>query len=103
MTSIKNEQLLRTIVTPHVTEKTMRLSEDNIHVFKVQMSATKHEIKRACAFLYGSVPVSVRTMTYKAVAKRNMRGTKTSKQYKKALVRFAESVSVDVNKKISEE
>ena len=31
MTSIKNEQLLRTIVTPHVTEKTMRLSEDNIH------------------------------------------------------------------------
>ena len=103
MTSIKNEHLLCAIIAPHVTEKTMKLSESNTHVFKVQMSATKPQIRQACEFIYGAQPESVKTMTYKAVAKRNMRGYKTEKRYKKAVVRFAESVTIDINKKVSEE
>ena len=103
MTSIKNEQLLCAIIAPHVTEKTMKLSENNIHVFKVQMSATKPQISKACEFIYGAQPTSVKTMTYKPVAKRNMRGFKTEKRYKKAVVRFLESVTIDINKKVSEE
>ena len=47
MTVIKNEILLSTLVEPHVTEKTMRMTEKNIHVFKVAMQATKTEISKA--------------------------------------------------------
>ena len=40
---------------------------------------------------------------YKPVAKRNMRGTKTVKRYKKALIRLSDSANIDINKRISEE
>jgi large subunit ribosomal protein L23 len=103
MTVIKNEILLSTLVEPHVTEKTMRMSGNNIHVFKVAMQATKTEISKACEFLYGVKPVSVKTMVYKPVAKKNMRGTKIEKRYKKALVRLPESANIDINKRIAEE
>ena len=102
MTSIKNEQLLCTLIEPHVTEKTMKASESNIHVFKVRIDATKLQIRDACNFLYGAAPLSVKTMVYNPVAKRNMRGTKTVQRYKKALVRFSDAVSIDINQKISE-
>ena len=103
MSVVKNEQLLDVFVEPHVTEKTMRLNEQNIHVFKVRMDATKSEIMQACAFLYGVKPLSAKTMVYKPVAKRNMRGLKTQKRYKKALVRLPDSASIDINKRLSEE
>lgn len=103
MTAIKNEILLSTLVEPHVTEKTMRVASKNIHVFKVAMSATKSQISDACLYLYGVKPLSVRTMVYKPVAKRNMRGTKTVKRYKKALIRLSDSANIDINKRISEE
>lgn len=103
MTVIKNEILLSTLVEPHVTEKTMRMTEKNIHAFKVAMQATKTEISKACEFLYGAKPLSVKTMVYKPVAKKNMRGTKIEKRYKKALVRLPESANIDINKRIAEE
>jgi ribosomal protein L23 len=103
MTVIKNEVLLRTFVEPHVTEKTMRMTEKNIHVFKVTMHSTKTEISKACEFLYGVKPISVKTMVYKPVSKKNMRGTKVEKRYKKALVRLPESANIDINKRIAEE
>ena len=103
MTVIKNEILLDVLTTPYVTEKTMRQADKNIHVFKVRMDATKDRISRACELLYGAKPTSVRTMIYKPVAKKNMRGIKTEKRYKKAIVRMEESVSIDINKRISEE
>ena len=103
MTVIKNEVLLNTLVEPHVTEKTMRLAEYNVHAFKVTMKATKAEISKACEYLYGVKPLSVKTMVYKPVAKRNMRGIKVEKRYKKALVRLPESANIDINKRISEE
>lgn len=103
MTTVKNEVLLDVLKTPYVTEKSMRLASKNIHAFKVRMDATKDQISRACELLYGAKPVSVRTMIYKPVAKKNMRGLKTQKRYKKALIRMEESVNIDINKRISEE
>lgn len=103
MTVIKNEMLLTTLVEPHITEKTLRVSDVNIHVFKVAMTATKTQISSACMFLYGVKPISVKTMVYKPVAKRNMRGVKTVKRYKKAMVRLPETANIDINKRFSEE
>ena len=103
MTVVKNEQLLDVLIAPYVTEKTMRQAEKNIHVFKVRMDATKSRISRACEMLYGAKPLSVRTIVYKPVAKKNMRGMKTVKRYKKAIIRMEEAVNIDVNKRISEE
>ena len=103
MTVIKNETLLSTLVEPHVTEKTMKMSGNNIHVFKIDMSATKADVAKACELLYGVKPVSVKTMIYKPVAKKNMRGVKVKKRYKKALVRLPESANIDINKRIAEE
>lgn len=103
MTVIKNENLLTTLIEPHVTEKTLNTTAPNTYVFKVAMTATKPQISAACALLYGVKPISVKTMIYKPVAKRNMRGTKTVKRYKKAMVRLPASANIDVNKRFSEE
>ena len=103
MTSIKNERLLTTLIEPHVTEKTMKLSPYNIHTFLVRMDATKPDIHAACEFIYGVKPVSVKTMTYKPVAKKNMRGVKVLKRYKKALIRLPDDATIDINKPVSEE
>ena len=86
-----------------MTEKTMKQAEKNIHAFIVRMDATKEKISQACQLLYGAKPLSVKTMIYKPVAKKNMRGKKTKQRYKKALVRMEDSVNVDINKRISEE
>ena len=103
MTVMKNDKLLDVLITPYVTEKTMGQANKNIHVFKVRMDATKSRISQACELLYGAKPMSVRTMIYKPVAKKNMRGVKTEKRYKKAIVRMEDAVNVDINKRISEE
>jgi ribosomal protein L23 len=103
MTVIKNEVILEALVEPHVTEKTMRQGAHNIHTFKVGMNTTKAQIAAACELVYGVKPLSVKTMVYKPVAKRNMRGIKKVKRYKKALIRIPESATIDINQQISGE
>ena len=58
------------IVAPHITEKSTLASEHNAVVFKVATKATKPQIKAAVEAIYGTVVVSVNTLTQKGKTER---------------------------------
>ena len=58
------------IVSPHITEKSTLLSEQNAVVFRVAPKATKPEIKAAVEALFGVKVTAVNTLTQKGKSKR---------------------------------
>lgn len=48
----ESEAAAAVLISPHVTEKSTRLSDGMVYVFKVKGSATKPQVKRAIAELY---------------------------------------------------
>jgi large subunit ribosomal protein L23 len=85
-----------TIVSPHITEKSTLLSEQNAVVFKVAPDATKPEIKAAVEALFGVKVKGVNTLTQKGKTKRWKGKAYTRSDVKKAIVTLAEGQSIDV-------
>ncbi len=94
---------------PLVSEKMALLNERNglkfnQYAFKVEIGATKPEIKKEIEDLYGVAVKSVRTMIY--AGKNRMRYTRTgfvsgkSPRYKKAIVSLATGAEIDFYKNI---
>ena len=77
------------ILSPHITEKSTLLSENNAVVFKVAGEATKPEIKAAVEALFDVKVVGVNTLVQKGKAYRRS-------DVKKAVVTLAEGQSIDV-------
>ena len=84
------------IVAPHITEKSTLASEHNAVVFKVANKATKPQIKAAVEAIYGTVVVSVNTLTQKGKTKRWKGRPYKRSDVKKAIVRLAEGQSIDI-------
>ncbi len=93
MSDLKNYDI---ILSPVITEKATRLSEVNQVVFRVPLSATKPEIKKAVEALFKVKVKAVNTTRLKGKTKA-WRGKPFSKSdTKKAIVTLAAGDQIDV-------
>jgi large subunit ribosomal protein L23 len=80
---------------PHVTEKSALASEGgNMSVFKVDVTATKKEIKKSIETLFEVKVTKVRTIKVKGKTKGQGQKSGKRKDWKKAYVTLAEGQSI---------
>ena len=84
------------ILSPHITEKSTLLSEQNGVVFKVANDATKPQIKEAVEALWGVKVAGVNTIVTKGKTKRWKGRPYKRSDMKKAVVTLAEGHSIDI-------
>src|SRR5262249_23318573 len=84
------------VLSPHITEKSTLLSEQNAAVFKVAKTASKPQIKAAVQAPCGVPVTGVNTMIAKGKSKRWKGKPYTRSDVKKAVVTLAEGQSIDV-------
>jgi large subunit ribosomal protein L23 len=84
------------ILSPHITEKSTLLSEQNAVVFKVADSANKPQIKQAVEALFGVKVMGVNTIVVKGKTKRWKGRPYQRADVKKAIVTLAEGESIDI-------
>ncbi len=77
------------ILSPHITEKSTLLSENNAVVFKVADSATKPQIKEAVEALFNTKVKAVNTIVQKGKTKRWKGKAYKRSDVKKAIVTLA--------------
>ena len=80
---------------PVITEKATLLSEHNQVAFRVAMTATKPEIRKAIEALFGVKVTGVNTLRVKGKTKRFRGRMGRRSDYKKAIVTLAEGQSID--------
>ena len=83
---MNKEKLMTLIHSPYITEKATSVGGLNQVVFKVDLSATKLEIKKAVEDLFDVKVDSVSTSIQKGKTKRNRFGIYKRSDYKKAYV-----------------
>ncbi len=91
---MNKEKLLTLIYSPYITEKATTVGGLNQVVFKVDLSATKQEIKKAVEDLFDVKVDSVTTATQKGKTKRNRFGIYKKPDYKKAYVALREGSEI---------
>ena len=91
-----NTELCDIIVRPVITEKAMKVSENNQVVFMVSKCATKPEIKKAIEGVFGVEVKSVNTLTQHGKTKlfRGQKGVRSD--MKKAIITLAKGQTIDV-------
>lgn len=91
-----NEQkILKVLLSPHISEKSTFVNENNQYVFKVIKDATKPAIKAAVEKLFNVKVVSVQVVNLKPKKVRFGRIEGTRKAWKKAYVRLADGNEID--------
>lgn len=83
------------IKAPVITEKSAKLSENNVYTFKVDKKANKTQIKQVIEAKFNVKVESVNTLNTKPKAKRVGRYTGKTKTYKKAIVKLAEGSKIE--------
>jgi large subunit ribosomal protein L23 len=91
---MNKEKLLTLIHSPYITEKATSVAGMNQVVFKVDLSASKSEIKKAVEDLFDVKVDSVTTSTQKGKTKRNRFGIYKRSNYKKAFVSLKEGSEI---------
>ena len=91
---MNKEKLLTLIHSPYITEKGTSVGSLNQVVFKVDLSATKLEIKKAVEDLFNVKVDTVTTATQKGKSKRNRFGIYKKSNYKKAYVSLKEGSEI---------
>ena len=91
---MNKEKLLTLIHSPYITEKATSVGSMNQVVFKVDISSTKLEIKKAVEDLFDVKVDSVTTSTQKGKTKRNRFGIYKRSDYKKAYVTLREGSEI---------
>ena len=84
------------IIKPIVTEKSMRLLDDNRYTFLVHPEANKTEIKVAVERIFDVKVTSVNTMNRQGKTRRTRYGTGRRADTKRAIVSLAEGQSIDI-------
>jgi large subunit ribosomal protein L23 len=84
------------IIKPVVTEKSMRLLDDNRYTFLVHPDANKTEIKIAVEKIFDVKVTSVNTMNRQGKSRRTRYGTGKRADTKRAIVSLAEGQSIDI-------
>jgi large subunit ribosomal protein L23 len=94
---MNNEKMYTVLVSPHVSEKSaMNAQNNNQYVFKVQMDATKVDIKKAVESLFEVKVSNVQTSIAKGKAKRFGKFLGKRKNWKKAYITLAEGSTIDM-------
>ncbi len=91
---MNKEKLLTLNHSPYITEKATSVASMNQVVFKVDLSASKSEIKKAVEDLFDVKVDSVTTSTQKGKTKRNRFGIYKRSNYKKAFVSLKEGSEI---------
>ena len=91
---MNKEKLLTLSQSPYITEKATSVGSLNQVVFKVDLSASKSEIKKAVEDLFDVKVESVTTSTQKGKTKRNRFGVYKRSDYKKAFVSLKEGSEI---------
>jgi len=92
------------ILSPHITEKSTLLGENNAVVFKVAGDATKPQIKEAVEAIYAGQKaevVSVNTINVKGKTKRWKGKPYKRNDVKKAIVTLKEGSMIDFTESVS--
>ncbi len=93
---MKQERLLKILLSPHVTSKAYEAADQASHVvFKVATDAKKPEIKEAVETLFEVKIDSVKTVNVKGKARRFGRIEGRTKDWKKAYVKLAEGHDIN--------
>lgn len=91
----QEERLFQVLRGIHVTEKTVLQGEkSNMQGFKVDVTATKREIKKAVETIFEVDVVGVRTIKVKGKRKNFGRRAGKRKDWKKAYVTLADGQSI---------
>ena len=89
--------LYKVIKTPYLTEKVSSLMESsNQYAFKVDINATKLQIKHAVEGYFSVKVHSVNVIKVKGKTKRSRFRIRKKSDWKKAYVRLAEGESIEV-------
>lgn len=86
----------RTLVKPHVTEKTATLAHERKYVFVVNHDATKLSVKQAVRELYGVIPESVQMVNRYGKMVRFGQRSGQRKDWKKAIVTVPEGKTLPI-------
>ncbi|MGB3738060.1 MAG: 50S ribosomal protein L23 [Pontixanthobacter sp.] len=84
------------VLSPHITEKSTLLSENDAVVFKVANTSTKPQIKEAIEALFDVKVKKVNTVVQKGKVKRWKGKPYKRSDFKKAIVTLADGASIDV-------
>lgn len=92
---MKNDQIIKIIKHPRVTEKSSDLMSQNVYVFDVALSANKQEVEKAVYQMYKVKPVKVNMVKVpaKKILTRGIRGVKSGG--KKAFVFLKEGDKIE--------
>ena len=92
---MNQERILKVLLAPHVSEKTtMAADAASTHVFKVDTTATKAEIKQAVEELFEVKVAQVRVMNVKGKTKRFGQRNGKRSDWRKAYVKLAEGQDI---------
>ena len=95
------DNIYKIILSPLVTEKSTKISENNQYVFKVTLDSNKKEIKNAIEKLFKVKVKNINTTRIKGKSKifKGTRGKRSD--YKKAIISLNEGESLDYSGGIS--
>ena len=88
--------ILDTIISPNVTEKSTALSEFNKIVFKVDKGANKKSIKKSIEKIFKVNVIKINTINMKGKTKVVKGKESKKKNYKKAIVTLKKGQSIDL-------
>ena len=93
---MKKFNLLDTIVSPNITEKSTAMSEFNKVVFRVHNGASKNSIKKSIEKIFKVNVIKINTINLRGKTKL-VKGKKSNKPgYKKAIVTLKKGQSIDL-------
>lgn len=94
---MNQEKILKTLLSPLVSEKTAMLSASNQYAFKVRVDSNKKEIKAAVELLFGVTVENVTTSVVKGKQKVFKGRIGRRVNWKKAMVKVSEGQMIDVS------
>ncbi len=94
----KNVRYNDIVLTPRITEKSVKLMDKGIYTFNILKDANKTEVAKAIKEIFGVEPLKVRIINYPAKIKRNYRTGNIGKKSggKKALVYLKEGDKISI-------
>ena len=92
---MSQERILQVLLAPHISEKSTLIADaTGTHVFKVNTTATKIEIKQAVEELFEVKVAQVRVMNVKGKTKRFGQRSGKRSDWRKAYVKLAEGQDI---------
>ena len=91
-----NLHLFDKILSPHLTEKSTNLSEQNKIIFKVHHKATKVNLKKNIEKIFKVNVIKINSRNKKTRIKTTNRGKKKIQGYKKAIVTIKKGQNIDL-------